>query len=114
MSQIPEIEHPHQPNGRPSPSHLGIGSYRRITSVPNTKPENRLATRSNGFDIRVRSTCTRAVRAVAEAVQLFGGGGYIKKCSVRKLPPEAEPLQNDEVASDIQRLTIVRELTRRH
>jgi alkylation response protein AidB-like acyl-CoA dehydrogenase len=51
-----------------------------------------------------------AVRAAEEAVQIFGGYGYVKDYPVEKLYRDAKLLTIGEGTSEIQRLIIARQL----
>jgi butyryl-CoA dehydrogenase len=51
-----------------------------------------------------------AMRAASEAMQVFGGYGYIKEYPMEKMLRDARILQIYEGTSQIQRLTIAREL----
>jgi acyl-CoA dehydrogenase len=54
----------------------------------------------------------KAVEAAVEAVQVFGGYGYIREYPVEKLMRDSKIFQIYEGTSEIQRNIIVRELTR--
>lgn len=53
-----------------------------------------------------------AVRRVADAVQIFGGSGYIRGCEVERLYRDAKITQIYEGTNQIQRTIIARELLR--
>lgn len=53
-----------------------------------------------------------AMRATTEAVQMFGGYGYIKEFPVEKLMRDAKVLQIYEGSNEIQRLVIAEQLAR--
>ncbi len=55
-----------------------------------------------------------AVRAAEEAVQIFGGYGYIKDYPVEKLYRDAKLLTIGEGTSEIQRIVIARQILRHH
>ena len=55
-----------------------------------------------------------AVRATCDAVQIFGGYGYVKDYVVEKLYRDAKVFQIYEGTSEIQRTIIARELLRPH
>jgi acyl-CoA dehydrogenase len=59
-----------------------------------------------------RFSADMAMRATTDAVQLFGGYGYIKDYPVEKLMRDAKLVQIYEGTSQIQRLVIARELLR--
>jgi acyl-CoA dehydrogenase len=54
----------------------------------------------------------RAMQTALDAVQVFGGNGYVKDYPVEKLMRDAKVLQIYEGTSQIQRLVIARSLTR--
>lgn len=54
----------------------------------------------------------RAMQAAVDAVQVFGGNGYVRDYPVEKLMRDAKVLQIYEGTSQIQRLVIARSLTR--
>jgi acyl-CoA dehydrogenase len=54
----------------------------------------------------------RAMQAAVDAVQVFGGNGYVKDYPVEKLMRDAKVLQIYEGTSQIQRLVIARSLTK--
>jgi acyl-CoA dehydrogenase len=54
----------------------------------------------------------RAMQTAIDAVQIFGGNGYVKDYPVEKLMRDAKVLQIYEGTSQIQRLVIARSLTR--
>jgi acyl-CoA dehydrogenase len=54
----------------------------------------------------------RAMQTAIDAVQVFGGNGYVKDYPVEKLMRDAKVLQIYEGTSQIQRLVIARSLTR--
>jgi acyl-CoA dehydrogenase len=54
----------------------------------------------------------RAMQTAIDAVQVFGGNGYVKDYPVEKLMRDAKVLQIYEGTSQIQRLVIARQLTR--
>jgi alkylation response protein AidB-like acyl-CoA dehydrogenase len=51
-----------------------------------------------------------AMRATINAVQIFGGYGYMKEYTVERYMREAKALQIVEGANEIQRIIIAREL----
>jgi acyl-CoA dehydrogenase len=53
-----------------------------------------------------------AMRVTTDAVQVFGGYGYMKDYPVEKLMRDAKLIQIYEGTSQIQRLVIARELLR--
>jgi acyl-CoA dehydrogenase len=54
----------------------------------------------------------RAMQTAVDAVQVFGGNGYVKDYPVEKLMRDAKVLQIYEGTSQIQRLVIARSLTK--
>jgi acyl-CoA dehydrogenase len=54
----------------------------------------------------------RAMQTAVDAVQVFGGNGYVRDYPVEKLMRDAKVLQIYEGTSQIQRLVIARQLTR--
>jgi acyl-CoA dehydrogenase len=54
----------------------------------------------------------RAMQSAIDAVQVFGGNGYVKDYPVEKLMRDAKVLQIYEGTSQIQRLVIARSLTK--
>jgi acyl-CoA dehydrogenase len=52
----------------------------------------------------------RAMQTAVDAVQVFGGNGYVKDYPVEKLMRDAKVLQIYEGTSQIQRLVIARSL----
>ena len=54
----------------------------------------------------------RAMQTAVDAVQIFGGNGYVRDYPVEKLMRDAKVLQIYEGTSQIQRLVIARSLTR--
>ena len=52
----------------------------------------------------------RAMQTAIDAVQVFGGNGYVKEYPVEKLMRDAKVLQIYEGTSQIQRLVIARQL----
>jgi acyl-CoA dehydrogenase len=54
----------------------------------------------------------RAMQTAIDAVQVFGGNGYVRDYPVEKLMRDAKVLQIYEGTSQIQRLVIARQLTR--
>jgi acyl-CoA dehydrogenase len=54
----------------------------------------------------------RAMQTAIDAVQIFGGNGYVRDYPVEKLMRDAKVLQIYEGTSQIQRLVIARQLTR--
>lgn len=54
----------------------------------------------------------RAMEVTTEAVQIFGGAGYLKDYQVERLMRDAKMLQIVEGTNQIQRMVIARELTR--
>jgi acyl-CoA dehydrogenase len=52
------------------------------------------------------------MRVTTDAVQIYGGYGYIKEFPVEKLMRDAKLIQIYEGTSQIQRLVIARELFR--
>jgi acyl-CoA dehydrogenase len=54
----------------------------------------------------------RAMQTAVDAVQVFGGNGYVRDYPVEKLMRDAKVLQIYEGTSQIQRLVIARSLTR--
>jgi alkylation response protein AidB-like acyl-CoA dehydrogenase len=75
--------------------------------------------RQRGLPVRLEAAQAKlyasevAVRAAEEAVQIFGGYGYIKDYPVEKLYRDAKLLTIGEGTSEIQRLVIARQLLRR-
>lgn len=55
-----------------------------------------------------------AMRATTDAVQIFGGNGYVKDYPVEKLMRDAKLLQIYEGTNQIQRIVIARELLKNH
>jgi acyl-CoA dehydrogenase len=54
----------------------------------------------------------RAMQTSIDAVQVFGGNGYVKDYPVEKLMRDAKVLQIYEGTSQIQRIVIARSLAR--
>ena len=57
-----------------------------------------------------RFAADMAMRVTTDAVQIYGGYGYIKEYPVEKLMRDAKLIQIYEGTSQIQRLVIAREL----
>ncbi len=74
--------------------------------------------RQQGHPVRLEAAQAKlfaselAVRAAEEAVQIFGGYGYVKDYPVEKLYRDAKLLTIGEGTSEIQRLIIARQLLR--
>ena len=52
----------------------------------------------------------RAMQTAVDAVQVFGGNGYVKEYPVEKLMRDAKVLQIYEGTSQIQRIVIAKQL----
>ncbi|MDW8012675.1 MAG: acyl-CoA dehydrogenase [Bacteroidota bacterium] len=76
--------------------------------------------RQQGLSVRLEAAQAKlfaselAVRAAEEAIQIFGGYGYIKDYPVEKLYRDAKLLTIGEGTSEIQRFVIARQLIRNY
>lgn len=69
-----------------------------------------------GMDASKESACAKlfatdtAMRAATDAVQIFGGNGYMREFPVEKLMRDAKLLQIYEGTNQIQRIVIARKV----
>jgi acyl-CoA dehydrogenase len=91
---------------------VGASAGRRNERFARQRPKCRvIVARTVIPDSRKRSACANAAMQVAtDAVQVFGGAGYMKDYPVEKLMRDAKILQIYEGTSQIQRMVIAKNL----
>src|SRR5437763_584395 len=89
----------------------GTRSTPRPTRTPATAASRRSSSRATPawWSTRRRTSSASAMKVATDAVQVYGGYGFIKEYPVEKLFRDAKIMQLYEGTSQIQRLVIARE-----